>query len=520
MTPNDLAASARRSADAPSARSEPAAAAAAWQWAVAITAAVTLARLAAMRLSPLQLYADEAQYWLWSRHLAFGYFTKPPLIAWLIRLTTLGGDAEPFVRLSSPLLHGATSLLIYRAAQRLYEPATALFATLVYLMMPAVQLGAFVTSTDTPLVACLSAALWAYVALQRSAGRGRLWAAAAFGAAMGLAFLSKYAALYALIGVAAHLALSRSARRAWTPAAALLAAIVFVLLVAPNIAWNLANGLDSFRHVAADARWGERPGGWAPGLGFLGGQFGVFGPAPFAILTIGAVWLAWRRKLTPEDRLLLAWTLPALILVTLQAFVAGAKANWAAAAYAPGSILVGAWMLRWGRPRWLMAIAAAQALVFAAALVGEVAPQTADRVGLGVALRGVRGGREATQMIVERARAVSLEAPLSAVAIDDRGLFNLAAYYGRDYFGREGPPLKDWLAGSAPTDEAERASPLTPASGARVLAVSRDGASTAPMRAQFRRAVEVDVGRLWLGPKLQFRLDMFVGEGFAGATKS
>ncbi len=112
-----------------------------------------LVRLVAIRLSPLQLYPDEAQYWLWSRHLELGYFTKPPLIAWIIRLTTLGGDAESLVRLSSPLLHAAAGLFLYGAARRLYDSRTALFSLLVYTLMPAVQLGAFVVSTDTPLVA-------------------------------------------------------------------------------------------------------------------------------------------------------------------------------------------------------------------------------------------------------------------------------------------------------------------------------------------------------------------------------
>ena len=43
-----------------------------------------LARCLAIINSPLELSADEAQYWLWSNHLSWGYFSKPPLIAWLI----------------------------------------------------------------------------------------------------------------------------------------------------------------------------------------------------------------------------------------------------------------------------------------------------------------------------------------------------------------------------------------------------------------------------------------------------
>jgi hypothetical protein len=486
-----------------------------WTWALGAALVLTLARLFAIRLSPLQLYPDEAQYWLWSRHLELGYFTKPPLLAWIIRLTTLGGDAESLVRLSSPLLHGAAGLFLFGAAQRLYGPRTALAALLVYELAPAVQLGAFVVSTDTPLICALSAALFAYVALQRAEGRRRWLAAAGFGLALGLAFLAKYAALYAVAGVALHVALSREARRAWTLAAAILAVAIFAALAAPNVLWNLDNGFAAAGHVASEAAWGARAGGPVQGAIFLATQFGVFGPIPFAVLLGGGAWLAWKRALTAEDGLLLAWTIPPLAIVLVQAFVAGAKANWAVAAYAPASILVAAWMLRWGRPRVLIAILAAHALAAALFLVAEDNPGLVDRAGLSVALKGVRGGRELTQMIVERAQAEALlPPPLTAVAIDQRELFNLAAYYGRDYFGHDGPPLKAWLAGPRPQDEAELVSPLTAAAGAQVLMVSRDGVSTAAMRAQFQHVGDPAVGEVWTDPKHKMRIDMFVGDGF------
>src|SRR5258707_12610321 len=51
---------------------------------VGILAIVTLLRLVAMRFSVVDLFYDESQYWAWSRELAFGYFSKPPLLAWII----------------------------------------------------------------------------------------------------------------------------------------------------------------------------------------------------------------------------------------------------------------------------------------------------------------------------------------------------------------------------------------------------------------------------------------------------
>ena len=64
--------------------------------AILLIAGLTLVRLVTLFSTPLELYPDEAQYWLWSRTLDFGYYSKPPVIAWAIWATTkLGGDAEP-----------------------------------------------------------------------------------------------------------------------------------------------------------------------------------------------------------------------------------------------------------------------------------------------------------------------------------------------------------------------------------------------------------------------------------------
>ena len=488
-----------------------------WAWAVGVTTLAAAIRLAAIRISPLQLYGDEAQYWFWSRRLALGYLTKPPLAAWLIRLSTLGGDAEPFVRLPAPLLQAAAGLFLYCAGRRLYDPRAALWGLLVYTLTPAVQLGAFVISTDTPMMACLAAALWAYAALQQ-APPGQGWrAAAALGLALGLGFLAKYAALYAVIGILAHLVVSPAARRSWGPRAALAACGAFLFVASPNLVWNAVNGFAAFRHLGAEAAWGDRKGGPAAGAAFVASQLGVFGPFLFAILVGGGTWLAVRRRVGAPDALLMSWAAPPLAIVLAQALIAGAKANWAVAAYAPASLLVAAWMLRWERPRILAAILGAHALVAVAGLAGVVYPRLADAAHLSSALRGVRGNRELVGIIVERAKVEQLAGPLTAVTPAERELFNLCAYYGRDYFGSGGPPLKAWLRGGPPEDEAQLISPLTPATGERVLAAAADGRDAAPLRAEFRSAGDVDIADLWTGPGGRREVRLFVGEGFEAA---
>ena len=92
---------------------------------------VVMLRSYAVFVSPLQLSVDEAQYWLWSLTPDAGYFTKPPMIAWVISIgTSLAGSAESGVRIMAPVLHGITALVLWRLAAYLYHPAAGRLAAL------------------------------------------------------------------------------------------------------------------------------------------------------------------------------------------------------------------------------------------------------------------------------------------------------------------------------------------------------------------------------------------------------
>jgi 4-amino-4-deoxy-L-arabinose transferase-like glycosyltransferase len=484
-----------------------------------LAAALTALRVAALFLSPLQLYPDEAQYWLWSRTLSWGYVSKPPMIAWLIWTTTqLGGNGEPWVRLAAPFAHLIPMLALWRVGRRLYGGSVGVLAAVLYALMPAVQVSALFIATDAPLLAFMSLSLWAYVGMvQARTGGARRLAAAAFGLTLGLAFLAKFAAVYFVMGAAIHAAVSREARRAWGGWAWAVVLAALLAAFGPNLAWQASNGFATVAHTT------EVNAHWTPAsmfhLGklveFVVGQFGVLGPIPFAVLVAGTVALARRRALEPADRLLLAFVAPALVLVTIQAFISRAHAHWAAASYLPGVVLASAWLLRWRARGWIAAGVALQGAVAAVVLVVFAFPVVADATGNARRLQRQRGWDRTAELVVTAARAVP---GLAAVAVEDRYMFNELAYYGRDYFAEAGSaPLRMRPPPGRALNEAELAAPLRPQPGGRVLVAETPGRPAVfGLPREFDRVRRLGRWSIELDPGHARVVELWLGEGYRG----
>jgi 4-amino-4-deoxy-L-arabinose transferase-like glycosyltransferase len=487
----------------------------AWRVTICLTLGLTLLRLAALFVTRLELYPDEAQYWLWSRELRWGYVSKPPMIAWLIAATTgLGGQGEAWVRLGAPLAHAGAMLALYGVGRRLYGPAAGFVAAALYGLMPAVQVSALFIATDAPLMLFLALALWAYAELHgRPSAKDRRWIAAGLGLALGLAFLAKFAAVYLVIGLALHAILEREARRAWSGWVWAPALAGLLASFGPNLAWQASHGFATLAHTTeVNAKWS--PGSLAHPdklLEFVLGQFGVFGPIPFAVLTGGSVINALRRTTVPADRLLLCMALPPILIVSVQAFLSRAHAHWAATGYLAGAVLVAAWLLRWRSRGWSIAALALQGAVALLVLTVVAWPQLMDATGNGRRLARVRGWAETARLVSTAARA---EQP-TAVAVEDRYLFNELAYYGRGYFASPGAaPLRMRPAARA-LNEAQLSSPLAPAEAGKVLIVETAGLPPDPaLPGDFERLQAMGRWVLPLGGKKTRDVGVWVAEGY------
>jgi 4-amino-4-deoxy-L-arabinose transferase-like glycosyltransferase len=387
--------------------------------------AITGLRLLWLALQPADLFPDEAQYWVWSQQLALGYYSKPPLVAWLIALTTgLFGDSEFAVRLSAPLLHAGAAIFAYAIGARLFDRRTGFWSALAYASLPGVSVSAFIISTDAALLLFWAAALYAFVRARENGGWG-WWAAV--GLAAGLGLLAKYAMFYWILSALGFVLLFSAERRHLR---ALLAALGLALLIySPNFWWNWSNGFVSYLHTRDNAALNGALFHPEALLEFFGAQFGVFGPLLFPGLILVAA--TPRSFAEPRARLLAAFALPTLAMMLVVSFLSRAHANWAAPTYVSATVLVVAWALQHGWRRVLTFSIALHLVAIALLFTGR---ETLAAFGFELPaeydpLRRLRGWRD----LGSQAGAALAAHPGLTLFADDREVLAALIYYIRPH---------------------------------------------------------------------------------------
>ena len=216
----------------------------------------------------------EAYYWTWSRHLDLSYYDHPPLIAYLIALTTaLGGDTPFFVRLGPILCTSVTAGLVYLLGSDLGgNRRTGLRALVLFELIPAFSIGGQGANPDVPLGLFWVAFLWLLWRATTREARALAWPA---GLCLGGALLSKYFAV--LLGVSALGWLLRREHRGWWRRPELYGALVLALAsLFPILLWNHAHDWPSLRYHLS--RHGAAGLSFTQAGMFLGGQVLYYSP--------------------------------------------------------------------------------------------------------------------------------------------------------------------------------------------------------------------------------------------------
>ena len=440
-----------------------------FQLAFAIVAAITLARIAILILSPLELYPDEAQYWWWAQTPDLGYFSKPPLIAWIIRATTsVFGDSEWAIRLAMPLLHGAAALLLFGIGRASFpeRPGVAFWSALAYLTLPGVSYSSGLASTDAPLLLFWALALFALIrAVQTNAWR---WAILC-GAAVGLGVLAKYAMLFFGAGAVLAAVLSPQLRKFLIGRRGISAVAIAAVIVAPNMAWNATHHFATLGHIEANADWMRARFDPLHLVEFLGGQFGVFGPVLMAAW-LAALWrLARRRERRMEEIALAAFGIAPLVLIAAQSFVADANANWAATAYVAAVPLAIAEILSFWPRVALWVSFALHGILLVVLWVILVWPQTAEPLGVGNVFKRQEGWR----VLSDAVSAQFAKGGYALIVTDNRSVTAELLYY----LHPRGLPVRIWDSDHASHNHFQMTMRLTPLAPRALLFVEPENAA-------------------------------------------
>lgn len=290
---------------------------------------------------------DEAYYWAWSRRPDWGYFDHPPMIAWLIALSTrLGGNGEGWVRAPALALSIGVSLLLALLARRLWprERGIASRAVLVANLIPLLSIGSVFVLPDLPL-----AFFWVLGALLAwEAGRreGWFWWTAT-GVVGGLGLLSKYHMILFAASVFLWLATSPERRRWLARPQPYVAFLLMLALFLPVVVWNARHDWVSFRFQFYGRHGGEiRP--WTHLGQFLGSQVGLVSPLlwPASLWALGEAWK--RGRAGDETERFLFWISGFVILFfALTCPFTDFKPHWSGVGYLTACLLV----VRWARRR-------------------------------------------------------------------------------------------------------------------------------------------------------------------------
>src|ERR1700732_4707027 len=217
---------------------------------------LTVLGLVALRLggaAAAPLTFDEAYYWMWSKHLAAGYYDHPPGVALVIRLgTMIAGDTELGVRLVSILLALPMSWAVYRTAAILFGgQRVAATATILLNVTLMAAVGTLIVTPDAPLLVASSFVLF-FLAKVLETGRGAWWLAV--GAAVGAALLSKYTALFFGPAILIWLVSVPKLRRWLFSPWLYLGGLVSLAIFSPVILWNADHHWVSFIKQIGRAR--------------------------------------------------------------------------------------------------------------------------------------------------------------------------------------------------------------------------------------------------------------------------
>jgi 4-amino-4-deoxy-L-arabinose transferase-like glycosyltransferase len=220
---------------------------------------------------PIGLAPDEAQYWTWSKLLDWGYYSKPPAVAWQIWLgTQLFGDNELGVRFSAILIAFLFPLAIFYLARAcLLTPRSSFWAALVFAFSPLGIFSSLLATTDGGMLLFWTLACAVFLSSQNYPLIALIILCGA---------LFKWPIYLLWIPILIYGTKNKQL---------LIAIFISLLGLFPSMIWNYSHGWVTFRHVFTQTVGGVTSSGNF--FDFLGAQGALVSPILFVMLIISFV---------------------------------------------------------------------------------------------------------------------------------------------------------------------------------------------------------------------------------------
>jgi membrane-associated phospholipid phosphatase len=396
---------------------------------IAFSLIVNLAYIAS---SLIELSEDEAYQWVWSKHMALSYYSKPLLIActqWLG--THLWGDTAFGVRFFSPVIGAILGVMLLRFFAREVNARAGFFLALIVSATPLLAVGSVIMTVDPLSVLFWTAAMITGWQAARPGGKTTDWLWT--GLWMGLGFLSKYTELCQLACWIIFFILWKPARAHLRKPGPYLALLINLLLTAPVVIWNQQHHWITISHVASNAS-ADKPWhlGWSHLTDFATFVFVetfLLNPI-FFIATVWASIAFWRRgRHDPRLVYLFSMGTPLFLGYLLFSFHSAIKPNWIAPSVLPMMCVA---LIYWDT-RWRLGVRALKGWLIAGLALGIAVIAFMHEPDLVQPFAGRALPPKidpSTRVRAYRAMAATVEAQREKLEADGKPVFIIGAHYG------------------------------------------------------------------------------------------
>lgn len=292
------------------------------------------------------LMPQDAYYYLYGQHLSLSYFDHPGMIGYVLRaFTDLFGQAIFVIKLADFIITSLTIISFYKLASYFLSKQKLQRAFILLTSTIFVSILSFNSTPDVPLLLFWTLSLnYLYKAIFEE--KNKYWILG--GIAMGLAFNSKYTALFLQIGLIGFLIFSNKYRKLILSPWVWTSIILSVIVTFPVWYWNYQNEFASFVFQSSERTNSISEFKISPKnfFGAIGHQMFLLLPILFAVISVFTFKYIKRLVLkfkVPQAKtlFLLAFFIPTFVGFFSLTPIYWVKLNWMMPSYITGIILAG-----------------------------------------------------------------------------------------------------------------------------------------------------------------------------------